>query len=285
MPKLEIDFNCMCLFVPDPHRGNDRGTVYVLMPATSHCSGHERHIVRMLFKDKAGKEQMREMEGWELVLGAAAGTARTTLDPADGNPEGDIVDLTKLTSRNGSAGYRVPKNLIEGNGRVVASRVVLNAGEVVKVDAQQEAKWAFGTETHVMAHRVTWQVELPSLELTWNNLLDSSREGAPLASLDEVAGNGVFKLHVHHVTEAAYLRKAGSTGILRDMSTDDFDPRVLNDNEIGEHFRMFYALLGDKNPDETLLPRLPQKKPGDADVNGPDGGGGGWACKTAQASL
>lgn len=281
MATLEIDLNCMCLFVPDPRRGTNVGRVHVLMPATHHCHGGERHVVRMMFRGRDGSEQMRELEGWELVLGARPATARTRLEPSSAAADGTIVDLTELTRNGGEGGFRVPRTLIRDKDPSVACRIVLNAGEVIDLDAQ-DAEWELGGDSHVMAHRVTWRMELPTAELTWKNLLRQRRVRKPLASLDEVAPDvrgkeTVYRLHVHHVTQKAF-DKAREAGMDAD-TTIKFDPRVLDDDEIRDHFRMFYTFLGDATPEDRLLPRLVE------DRRDPDGGGGGWACKLAQASA
>src|SRR4051794_25532547 len=96
MPRLEIDFNCMCLFVPDPKAGSGKGLVHVLMPSTSDADGCE-HVVRMDYVGKDGKSVQRRFEGWAVTLGGASPSVKLPLTaPKDGS-NCHIVSLTPLT--------------------------------------------------------------------------------------------------------------------------------------------------------------------------------------------
>ena len=44
MATLEMDLNCMCLLVPDPSPGGNRGAVHVLMPNTHDHGPDDRHV-------------------------------------------------------------------------------------------------------------------------------------------------------------------------------------------------------------------------------------------------
>src|SRR3954470_15370274 len=96
MVTLEIDLNCMCLFVPAPKPGTDKGSVQVLMPCTHHA-GQARHAVQIRYEQN-GMEQARRMEGWVLVFGKAKDAdARTELAPENGKTIVEVLDLTAVT--------------------------------------------------------------------------------------------------------------------------------------------------------------------------------------------
>jgi hypothetical protein len=286
MATLEIDLNCMCLFVPDPHAGTNTGTVHVLMPQTC-CNGEDRHVLRMRYRDREANVVMRPMEGWALVLGTQPGEARTTLDPksaarsnGEEREEGEvakIVDLTALTAHAESGrGRAVSRSLLEGAHAAVVSRISFHAGEVISVAAQNDG-WILGEESVIMAHKVTWRIEDASMDFlegqVWINL--NSTEPPPLDSLrmvkpHRVNGKEVFRLSVHHVTEKVLRTKNGASR----RRVPGFG---LNPEEIQRHFRMFYKLLDIRDPDEELLPKLPDQ---DASGGAPE-----YACKVGQASL
>lgn len=247
MAGLEIEFNCMCLFVPD----EDAGTVHVLMPATDHHPHHggndhqdghaqgsaiPKHVVKMLHPSFTGQKKGRPMEGWALALGAQPGSATTRIAPPDPSQNGaKVVDLTDLTG-----GRRIERRLVEDVVTPeVASRVTLHAGKVTSVDA--EAIWRFKGQNILMAHQVTWKIEELPEDLRWIRL--GAGGNPPLASLSELApeSDGSFRLRIFHVTEDALP----PTGV-----------GALNPVQVGRHFGVFYRLLGITDPGEDLLPQI-----------------------------
>lgn len=263
MATLELEFNCMCLFVTDP----EDGTVHVLMPPTAHDHadhgnaglpatlprGLKRHVVRLLHRSFAA-DQGRSLEGWALELhGSPAPPDTTLLRPAGGqNPE--VVDLSGITNR------RVSRDHLEREAypNRVSALLTLRGGTATKLD-DEDTKWVMDGRTIVMAHQVVWRLENVSEQLRWVDL--GANHGPPLRSLSELEAeaDGSYRLEVYHVTEKALP----PTGL-----------GYLNAAEVRKHFGAFYPLLGFK-PGARHLPRL---KPGGKE-------GGKYNCKTAQAEL
>ncbi|MBA3969781.1 MAG: hypothetical protein H0X52_06740 [Gemmatimonadetes bacterium] len=239
MATLEVDINCLCLFVRD----EAARTVHVLMPNTSNHHHHEadheeafpQHVVRMLH-DSFSEEKGRPMEGWALVLGTEPGSADTMLAPSgSGGSTAEVADLTTITG-----GESVERRLVENSmNPEVASRITLHAGKVTKLDA--EALWKLKGRSVFMAHQVVWRAENVPEELTWISL--GATQSSPLRSLKELPpeANGSYRLSVYHVTP------------------DDLPPTgvgTLEPEQVKQHFRIFYNLLGIPNPGEDLLPQM-----------------------------
>lgn len=266
LAKLEIDFNCMCVFVPE-ERAAGVGTVHVLMPDTSghhHAAppGHhgenpapiKPHVVRLYHrgvKDALGLK----MEGWILKIGD--GMADTTLRPMEPDLLGaTVVDLTDLT-HNG-----VPRDVL-GNtpSTPLASRVSLGLGATRMVRAEA-VWWVAGRRIH-MAHRLVWHIDgLPlNAPLHWVPLRGRT-DSPPLSSIGDIEPDtdGVYRLSIYHVPEDT-------------LPPDPFGAGQLDSDSVREHFRALYRLVGIPNPAPDLLPR-------------PDLGSGGRVnCGIAKASF
>src|ERR1700741_550425 len=89
MVDLEIRFQCMCLFVPEPVAADAKaGTVHVLMPTTNGCHdsdcsdgpGVAEHVVRLIHPDLTDPKGV-SLAGWKLELGVGHATAEVSLDP------------------------------------------------------------------------------------------------------------------------------------------------------------------------------------------------------------
>ena len=276
--NVEIDVNCMCLFVPVPRNGGEYGTVHVLMPCT-HDQADAKHVVRMFYRDSEGKQQVAKLEGWGLTVGSDDGSARTTLTPSPGirrrRPRADlsIDDRAEVVDLN----VPVPQALVQETNHAVISRIRLNTGEVVAVEGQLPP-WNRNGKSVTMAHRVTWRVKVKPEQVQWKYLSDMPDPPlkAPFESLAEVQRDrdGVYRLHVHHVSSKALTQP---NGLAPDVAVRD---DALTPEEVISHFKMFYQLLG-IDPGGELLPEFPEElKPT------PEGGGAtGWACRTAQAQL
>jgi hypothetical protein len=276
MPILEVDLNCMCLFVPDPQPGTDQGTVHVLMPCTHHHTNEDLHVAQLGYADAAGNPARVRLEGWALGLGnARQPTAACRLEEPDRSRGEMIVNLTDLTQRNaGHGGRRVPRAMLDAQHPDVVARVSFYGGNITQIEPQWP-NWLLDGKRVDMAHQVTWRIELDSPQLAWTALCGSGRP-CPLASLADVqaeseGGETVYRLHIHHVAATA-----------RDESGA---PRLdaLTESEIRNHFRMFYMLLG-QEPRDDQLPVLPPEVR--AQIEDPEGGGSrGYACKVAQAET
>lgn len=257
MATLEIDINCLCLFVRD----EAARTMHVLMPSTSshhhHGADHQdafpQHVVRMLhgsFSEKKG----RPMEGWALVFGERPGSADTTLAPSgDGGSSAEVADLTTLTG-----GKSIERRLVEDSVDEVASRITFHAGKATALHAQ--AMWELGDRSIFMAHQVVWHIENVPEELTWISL--GAEQPSPLPSLKELRpeADGSYRLSVYHV------------------APDDLPPTgigTLEPEQVKQHFRIFYDLLGIPNPGDDLLPQ----------IAGPFMKGRTVNCGAAQAAL
>jgi hypothetical protein len=255
MPKLELQFNCLCLFVPD----DAAGVVHVLMPGSNGHdghAGHEKHVVRMLHHSFEGQEKLtgRCMEGWALTLGPRHASADTSLlpksdadhdrvRPVSGADHGAVLpDLSELT-RDG----RVRRALLgkEPENRV-AARITLRSGGITRMAS--EATWEMGGRDFALAHQVTWTMDIDD-ELKWEGLDDKPDDHPkPLRKLEELEPEDdgkpeddvLYRLRIFHVTEDALPPRGGT-----------LHPAVMR-----AHYRSFYALLGDNDPDDKLLPRM-----------------------------
>jgi len=254
MTTLEIEFNCLCLFVPD----EPAKTVHVLMPATNGHdghAGHDKHVVRVLHRSFKGKEKLsgrpeklfgRPMEGLALELGPEPANARTQLTPPPGAPVGgELPNLADAVQRaSGGAGpVTVSPNFLGPNpGDLVAARVTLRAGEVIRLAS--EATWEIEGIPVALAHRVTWRVPGldPAAPLTWTGLNGKAGVTPPLQRLDELEPEDdlSYTLRIFHVTEDAFPLSGGK-----------LSPEVMR-----QHFRAFYPLLGVNDPGDSLLPKI-----------------------------
>jgi hypothetical protein len=273
MATLEIDLNCMCLLVPDPSQpGADRGTVHVLMPCTHHAGAGNLHIVQMDYMDPQGTHRTVRLEGWGLELGdRAAPSASLSLARPDGTQSDRIVDITERTrSTERPNGRLVPRAMLTGTHPDVVARISLHGGMITDLDSQWP-DWVLGNAKVTMAHKLLWRMQVEDEQMTWTRFNGSGEP--PLASLAEVKPVGaeqIYRLHVHHVATKAI-----------DAATGLPLTRGLNEEDIQNHFRMFYMLLGeDPRPDQ-----LPALHPDDiAIMNRPGfGGSPGWACKIGKA--
>jgi hypothetical protein len=273
MPTLEIDLNCMCLFVPDPNQPDaGTGTVHVLMPCTHHAGAGDPHVVQMDYMDTRGAHRTVRLEGWGLELGNKdMPNARLSLALPGESPSTRIVDITEQTrGADHPDGRRVPRSMLTGRDHSVIARISFHGGMLMDIDSQWP-DWMLGGSRIRMAHRLTWRMQVDDRALAWTPLNGPGEP--PLPSLAEVKSVGdaqIQRLHVHHVAEKAFDPETGMP-----LS------RELNEDDIRDHFRMFYMLLGEE-PTEAQLPTLPP------DVKEllaePDyGGAKGWACKAAQA--
>jgi hypothetical protein len=280
MATLEIELNCLCLFVPDPRNGHGTGAMHVLMPHTNHHRESDRHVVRLEYEGLDGKRVAKSMDGWALALGRAPrAVADTSLDPdADTASVGmaEVVDLTKA-SRNGNGGnpHRVDRRMVYRSHPDVSSRITFYGGGATGVSAESPVRWSLNDV--LLAHQVVWRIDVPAEQMRWTRLNPGPRRrpAPPLPSLELVrpvieGTREVFRLHVFHVTRNS----------LEERHSINF-PSVLSEPQLRRHFEMFYRLMGIPRPRNGLLPiLLPDPNAGEDDV-----GAGGWACRLAQAEL
>ncbi|HEX9938794.1 MAG TPA: hypothetical protein VGB15_16765 [Longimicrobium sp.] len=246
MATLELQFNCLCLFVPEP----DKKVVHVLMPRSNgHAghAGHEKHVVRMLHKSFKGQENThgRSLEGWALVLGPENASADTNLTHKGTTPGGALPDLSQITHDVLGARKTVDPALLSVTpGGAVAARITLRSGGVTRMAS--EASWEIGGKEIALAHQVTWRMSDVDHVLRWEGL-DGKPDSDPrpldtLKSLEPEDDLG-YKLRIFHVTEEALPPKGGILA-----------PAVMR-----EHFRAFYPLLGVDQQDASLLPSIKGK--------------------------
>jgi hypothetical protein len=260
MATLEIEFNCMCVFVPDPATQS----IHVLMPSTEHplsgCQhgGPERHVVRMLHDSFTGTfPKGLSLEGWGLELDGLGGPADTSLQPTRPQPvpppvpPTEIVDLSVLTGNR-----QLPRRLVEdGPDPEVNARITLRSGRIST--AYSEAEWIFQGRSVRMAFRVVWEMDVdPDQELRWLPLQPTSPP--PIRKLSEL-GSGPYRFAVYHVPDRA-------------LPPDPADAGRLTPALVKDHFRALYVLFGIGNPGEDLLP---QPLPGIGNAH----------CGSSQASV
>lgn len=247
MATLEIEFNCMCVFVAAP----DEAIMHVLMPSTcnhahhghgdhGHGEGVERHVVRILHP-KFPPEGI-SMEGWALDLGGESGaSADLTLQPMERIGAETIVNLTEL-----SGGETISPSLLAKAGHpAINARVTLRSGRLMSAPA--EVKWNFKGEPVEMSYRATWRMEVaPDTPLKWSNI--GATDPAPVASLADLgadAQDGVYRFKIYHVPSRA-------------LPPDDAGVGSLELEEVKDHFRALYVLVGVDEPGEDLLPQPPE---------------------------
>lgn len=279
MATLEVNLNCMCLFVPDPQPGSTTGAVHVLMPCTHRYARADLHVVRMDYVDAQGQRVVAELEGWALELGdRAAPRASVQLALPDGGRADQIPNLTHLTRDTADPiGRRVPRSMIEGRHHEVISRISFYDGAISAIESQWP-QWLLNDTQVALAHLVTWRLQVSDPQIVWKRL-DGSSQPAPLPSLgairpDDVGGVPVHRVNVHHIAKKALEDGNGND------NTFPF-PNALDEADIRSHFRMFYLLLGEE-PADAQLPQIPPEIR--LLINSPDfGGSRGYACKAAQA--
>jgi hypothetical protein len=263
MPTLKIDFNCMCLYVTN----GEPSVVHVLMPSTSGHGNHHQHVVRMVYRDRGGQIEFKEMEGWALsVRRGASGPGEEPASAVELRKQKPVVNLTDFTGR------QVDQELVTGSGGgKIVSRVTVRGGAIEEV-ACQEQRWELGSHQGVMADQVTWRVDDVPMELDWTSL---GAEGeVPLASLADVMPEDeegeVYHVYVYHVLE-------------QDLPTDlppSREETTLFADDIMTHFPMYYPLLNGVRMTAELKPKLIDENPDDDDGGEPSGV---YLCKSAQA--
>lgn len=244
MALLELEINCLCLYVRDRGPTGGERVLHVLMPKSDGHgphAGHHKHVVRMFHKDfkKPGEDKKgRSMEGWALVLGEGKSNASLTLKPATTNAfNAEIANITSLS------GGKVPAALVaDGPNGKVAARITLRGGKITNMVS--EAKFKFGTKVVSLAHQVTWQIQGIPHKLDWRRLNAPATEQAPLATLADLSTetNFGYLIRVYHVMEKSL--PPGTPGSL------------LTPAEVKEHFAMLYPLVGIDDPDNKLLPEI-----------------------------
>jgi hypothetical protein len=248
MATLELQVNCLCLFVPDP----ENNVVHILMPGTKGHAGHDghnghaeshEHVVRMLhhsFEKEEEKLLGRPMEGWALILGPEQASADLTLLPPQGASQGGALpNLSELT------GKKVPRALVGPEpGDRVAARITLRSGRVTRMAS--EATWEIGGHPFPLAHQVTWQMSDVDHALEWQGLNGRpNTEPKPLETLQDLEPEDDlgYKLRIFHVTREGLPPKGG----------------ILKPEVMRAHYRAFYPLLGENDPGDDLLPRIKGK--------------------------
>jgi hypothetical protein len=246
MASLELQFNCLCLFVPDP----ENRVVHVLMPATHGHPGHEghQHVVRMFQKSFTnGNEQLkgRDLAGWALTLGPDEASADTSLSlPPGAFKGGELPNLGKVTEEVKGIKAMVDRALVGPDpGPGVAARITLRSGGISRMAS--EATWRLGTRDYALAHQVVWRMSDVGQQPTWERLNappQAAQVEPPLQTLNGLEPEDDFgvKLRIYHVTDEAL---PPTVGIL--------SPAVMQ-----EHYRAHYLLLGEKNPANEQLPSI-----------------------------
>lgn len=232
MATLQIEFNCLCLFVRD----ETNHIVHVLMPSTH---PPHKHVV-MLYHHTAFPGG-HPMEGLEWVLGTGGTADLLSLAPT---ADGVIVDLTKVTEdAAGQNGKKVADALVSTAHTDVLTRVTLRAGSVVARNS--EATWRLKGVEVAMAHQVIWEIDGVLDTLTWNPL--NNPDPAPLATLSELGaperlpgGKQGYPLRVFHTMPG-------------NLPPNEIG--VLNEAQVRQHFQHFYDVLHHQ-PDPDQLPSV-----------------------------
>lgn len=236
MPRLELVFNCLNMFVAD----TEHNVVHVLLPSSTGHGGHHRHEPRLFHDGMVGHEKGngRSLKGWALVLGkqkdSDQGTADITFQPPFPPPLGDeLVNISEIT------GSRVPRELVQDTAHpLVTARISLYGGRVTSMVAEE--KYSIRGKPYMLAHQVTWQMLNVPEELEWLNL--NADAPPPIMSLVDLPTDSKlgYRLEIHHVMHTSLPRGQGGK---------------LSPAEMGEHYGMFYPLLGVR-PGRDDLPRL-----------------------------
>lgn len=254
MANLEIDFQCMCLFVPEPRAPRSRlGTVHVLMPTTRCCHGGgasiEEHIVNLIHEDTPDPKGA-SLAGWKLELGAGPASANVFLKPRvrpQTRRKPAIVDLTRLTR------LRVPRALLSDEGDKVNAHIVLRGGYLKELAA--EKVWRFGTANVFMAYRMTWRIDgVSEGGVNWTGPRGATKGPVDILRLtssgreDQKGGaDRVIRFGIYHQPDR----------VLEVPRQPRLDPR-----EVTEHFRAFYGMFGVPNTASFPLPRIRNPAPG-----------------------
>jgi hypothetical protein len=245
MATLQLEFNCLCLFVRD----ETNNVVHVLMPRTDH-PGMDRHVVRIYHPTFRAPPEGKSMEGLEWVLGPRTGsTGYSTLAT---NDEGEIVDVTVTSGdAGGHNGKKAHKDLVTKAHPHVLTRVTLRAGSVL--DRSAEAKWKLKGKDVSMVHCVVWEIDDVPDTLTWNPL--NNADPIPLASLTELGDEQTLPL-----ADGSPGPKKGHRLRIFHTTEDGLPPNnegVLDECAVRQHFRHYYGLLG-HHPTPDQLPRDPK---------------------------
>lgn len=245
MPLLELELNCLCLYVRDTGENGDEQIVHVLMPRCEghgEHAGHDKHVVRMFHPDinevidgKSERDTGRSIEGWALVLGKGASTADLTLrPPPEEASEAAIPALDELF------GAAVDRALVADAAHdEVAARITLRAGRITRLFS--ERRFRLKDRIISLAHKVVWEMNGVPTTLDWRRL-HATEEDVPLASLDSLtAKDGRYKLEIYAVTENALPPGTAPT---------------LSAADIKRHYAMLLCLLGIEEPSDDMLPDM-----------------------------
>ncbi|HEU0298829.1 MAG TPA: hypothetical protein VFR37_05225, partial [Longimicrobium sp.] len=228
MAILDIDFNCMCLFVP-----GRSGVMHVLLPTMGSHGG--MHTVALVYEGLAHREVVR-MEKWELLLRGTSPAATPSSREAAVRFRAMVPSLTAFTGRRVA-----PKLLTDARPAGVTSRVSLRGTRIIGVDAQKDDVWEIKRKEYILAHKVTLRLENVPDTLTWGSL--GARGRKPLDSLRDVRPTDpsvpLYRLSVFHVL----------TKHLPPARSDRLTPR-----QIKQHFARYYPLIGISSPGDELLP-------------------------------
>ncbi len=244
MADLEISFQCMCLFVPEPLApDSEEGTMHVLMPRTNCCNGAgagvPEHVVKLIHGDIADPKGV-PLAGWKLELGGEQRKAKVALDPRF-DPEtemmAEIVDLTRLTN------LRVPHRLLTNGAGSVNARVAFHRGHLEAIAAEQV--WEIGGEDVFMAYRITWRIDdVSEDQVKWTG--PNGETAAPVDILKLTPGGDgkddtVIRFGIHHQPD--------------DVLDTPREPR-LEPMQVTDHFRAFYGMFDVGSPDDVPLPQI-----------------------------
>ncbi|HEX6373093.1 MAG TPA: hypothetical protein VF006_29490 [Longimicrobium sp.] len=247
MATLQLEFNCLCLFVRDEK--ND--VVHVLMPSTNH-PGMEPHVVRMFHSSFTAHPKGRSMEGLEWVLGPEKGSADFL--SLRKNDDGEIVDVTRASGdSSGHNGKKADKKLVTSAHHHVLTRVTLRGGRVF--DRFAKADWELKGNIVRMAHQVVWEIDDVPDTLTWHPL--NKPDDIPLTSLKELgpeeplpAPDGTPSPKMGHRLRIFHTTKEG-------LPPND-ENGALDEVAVRKHFRHFYDLIGHPvGDDDDALPKKP----------------------------
>ena len=243
MANLEISFQCMCLFVPEPRTKRSKfGAMHVLMPRTAGCHGAccgvPEHVVRLIHDGLPLRGV--DLAGWRLELGGEQDEATMALesqvDPQTGRKP-EIVDLTRLTK------LRVPPKLLTDGAGTVNTHVVFRRGHLAKVEAEQI--WEIAGKDVFMAHRITWRIDGVSPEqVRWTGPKGENVGPVDILKLAPSGGgeeNPPIRFGIHHQPD--------------EVLDTPHKPR-LRPGEVTDHFRAFYTLFGVPRGDQFPVPLI-----------------------------
>jgi hypothetical protein len=242
MATLQLEFNCLCLFVRD----EVNNVVHVLMPRTDH-PGMDRHVVRVYHPKFPDPPVGKSMEGLEWILGPTTGSAECSTLAT--NDDGEVVDVTVTSGdASGHNGKKAHKDLVTQAHAHVLTRVTLRAGRVLDRDAR--AKWKLKGREVYMAHRVVWEIDDVPDTLTWKQL--NNPNPIPFASLAELGAEQDLPSPVGPPKKGHRLRIFHTT---EDGLPPNDGDGVLDECAVRQHFRHYYGLLL-HHPTPDQLPYL-----------------------------